>query len=244
MIDPDSVAAAGNGELVSNELQRIYYINLAKNTKRRDFMETWLSRRTIPFFRIEASHGSENPKDCVEGKQNPERCRGMSGLVKTVVGIIHNHNTSGLSLVLEDDFIVTPKLSLRGMVKRALRYVPPDWDIIRFNCWGKVPSSFDFVLRKQVTVFKTAHQRPCKAVRSSNTNSCECNFCGGTHAMLWRDASLKKLEGVWMKQPFDDIDIRLTSEKLNSYCVNLGSARAGKLVQPKDEKTDIPKMKG
>jgi hypothetical protein len=62
--------------------------------------------------------------------------------------------------------------------------------------------------------------------------------------MLWRDASLKKLATVWMTQPFDDIDLRLTSRKLNSYCFNLAAAGAGKLVQPADEKTDIPKVKG
>jgi hypothetical protein len=57
--------------------------------------------------------------------------------------------------------------------------------------------------------------------------------------MLWRDKSLPKLEEVWSKQPFSDIDCRLATDKLNSYCVNIG---IGTISAPEGEMTDIPKI--
>ena len=66
-----------------------------------------------------------------------------------------------------------------------------------------------------------------------------CEFYGGTHAMMWNQESVSKLERVWSQTPYDDIDARLVTDQLNSYCVNLG---IGYIDSPLAESTDIPKQ--
>ena len=223
-------AALATKKKSANTVQRIYYINLEKNTKRRDIMESWLSRQPIPYERINATVGSTEPGTCIERKQDPQRCRGISGLSMTELDIISNHNVSGLTLVFEDDFIPHSPEELQQNVDRSLKMVPADWDIIRWGCWDTPPDSFDHIINN--TVYRTVHQRPHDPVARP--------FCGGTHAMLWREESVSKLYDVWSQTPYDDIDCRLVTEKLNSYCVSLF---VGKLKQPEGEATDIPKNK-
>jgi len=220
------------GGAIEYYVERIYYINLLKNTKRREFMESWLSQQPIPFERINATIGSSNPEDCVIGKQSPQRCRGISGLAKTEVDIIRNHNTSGLTLVFEDDY--KAKESFDKIVERTLRLVPSDWDIIRWDCWGKIPKSFDLVVPGDHKVFRTVHQRECIPTEDS-----PCWFCGGTHAMMWREESVAKLDEVWSQKPYDAVDCRLTTKKLKSYCVNLGVGALENNLE--GENSDIPK---
>ena len=227
MLDPKVVAAQRTRE---RTVHRIYYINLSKNTERRQLMENWLSRQPIPYERISASMGRiHHPEDCVLEKQFPEQCRGISGLAKTQLDIIRNHNTSGLTLVFEDDFVA--KEPLDKLVKRTLKLVPDGWDVIRWDCWGDAPGSFPRIT--PATVFRTTHERPCNAMNEP------CEFYGGTHAMMWNQESVSKLERVWSQTPYDDIDARLVTDQLNSYCVNLG---IGYIDSPLAESTDIPKQ--
>jgi hypothetical protein len=52
-----------------------------------------------------------------------------------LVGIIDNESTTGLSIVLENDFAMNDaKKAERPQV--AFKMVPDEWDIIRFECWG------------------------------------------------------------------------------------------------------------
>ena len=223
MIDPQALAAKRTPE---QTVHRIYYINLLKNTQRRELMESWLSTQPIPFERINATIGSSDPNKCAAGKQQQDRCRGMSGLAKTELDIIRNHNTSGLTLVFEDDFIVNKPLN--EIVDRTLRMVPLDWDIIRWDCWGEPLDSFDILVPNKV--FRT--------YQNSTRKGGSGWFCGGTHAMLWREESVFKLERLWSQEPFDAIDCRLTTESLKSYCVNIG---VGSLQTVDVESSDIPK---
>ena len=243
-------------ELASMEVQRIYYINLAKNAGRREQMEAWLGNQSIPFQRVNATIGVDDPEACVEGKQAVARCRGLSGVAMSNLDIIRNHNTSGLTLIFEDDFIV--RKPLNSLVQKTLALVPADWDIIRWDCWGKIPSTFvkffdkkpthqvvraaqgpsklNVVVKTPVRVFRTAHHGPC-----NNTVNSTCEFYGGAYAMLWRGSSVQKLEKVWSQRPFEDIDGRLTTDQLNSYCVNFRGG-IGKMSYPEGERTDIPKL--
>lgn len=215
-------------ELVSRSVDRIYYINLESNKKRRALMEGWLSKQSIPFQRINATVGSSDPTVCVSGKQQPNRCRGLSGLSMTQADIIQNHDTSGLTLVFEDDFVVYRPLN--QLVNVTLAMVPPDWDIIRFDCVpnGYEEKSFRFVHTPELVVFRTI----CNYTADPN-----CYFCGGTYAMLWRHSSVHKLKKVWSRRPFEDVDCALTTPELKSYCVNIG---VGSFFHPKGEKSNIP----
>jgi hypothetical protein len=89
---------------------------------------------------------------------------------------------------------------------------------------------FDFVSypEKERMVFRTV---------CNYTADPYCYFCGGTHAMLWRHSSVHKLDKVWSRRPFDDVDCLLTTPKLKSYCVNIG---VGSFSHPKGEESNIP----
>ena len=229
MIDPKRLAEQRAHE---QTVSRIYYINLRKNAQRREVMESWLSNQPIPFERINAKVGSTDPEDCVVGKQNPDRCNGIVGLAESELDIIQNHNTSGLTLVFEDDFVMDKPLD--EIVQRTLRLVPDDWDLIRWDCWGPPLDTFDVLSTGEV--FRTY------GTNRDTTFFVVMNwFCGGTHAMLWRDKSVSKLEQLWSKLPYDDIDCRLTTidATFNSYCVNIG---IGYTQRVRGERTDIPKI--
>merc|ERR1711971_710905 len=62
-------------------------------------------------------------------------------------------------------------------------------------------------------------------------------YCGGTHAVIWRSDRLHKLRDLWMRDPVSDIDCMLTTNKLNSYCVQ------GSVVTRKEFNSTIPKMR-
>jgi hypothetical protein len=212
-----------------NRIDRIYFINLDNdinldnNRRRRAFMEGWLSNQTIPFERIPGRVG--DPSDtCVKGKTDPERCRGIAGRAKTEVSIIDSYNTTGLTLVFEDEWSAENITRLQ----ESISVVPNDWDVIRFNCWGsRIPSDFPklHVERKHELqikkVFETRHTKklPCNATKEF----CRGPFCGGTHAMVWRGGeSVQKLRKLWGEIPYNDIDCDLAAGKYNitSYCIN------------------------
>jgi hypothetical protein len=235
MLDPDAVAVEQDR---FRQIQRIYYINLSHQVDRRTAMEDWLSRQPIPYERIDARVGlfSGDVANCVVGKQSPLRCRGLSGLVLTQLDILQRYNATtamsgggGLTIVLEDDFIVTRPL--QKVVDATLAVVPADWDVIRWDCWGQVPDSFDLIVPRKPKVFRTVHRRKC------TTKKRHCWFAGGTHAMLWRPEGVAKLERLWSQTPYDDIDGLLTTATLNSYCVNMG---IGKFTNYND--SSIPKF--
>jgi hypothetical protein len=91
-------------------------------------MEGWLGNQSIPYQRVEATIGSDDPAACIRGKQHTNHCHGLSGLAMTELDIIQNYNTTGLTLVFEDDFVV--RESLVSLVNKTLAMVPTDWDII------------------------------------------------------------------------------------------------------------------
>jgi len=259
-----AAAAAASAHLVP--IDRIYYINLAKNTKRNALMQKWLDSTTInpyyPYTRVEAVVGLDN--ECPAGV-TPERCRGMAGLAKTNLGILrrnrteesaagtkvefggnsdfagNNHNSFSpeekFTLVFEDDYYVTQPL--HKALEKTLRHVPDDWDIIRWDCKGPIRSSFPVVYREEddsFVVFRAAHLNECLNPEAEQN----CLFCGSTHAMLWRHPgsdAVQKLERLWSRQPYDDIDCRLVvSPDVVGYCVNMN---LGRNEPPSDEWSDI-----
>ena len=118
-------------EEIAAPLHRIYYINLKKNKERRKQIEENLGRQSaIPVVRIEAKKGPTNDSMCVKDKQEPtQRCRGIGGLALSNIHIIDDWNTTGLTLVLEDDFVVWEPTKIQEAVNHAPSVVPPDWDM-------------------------------------------------------------------------------------------------------------------
>jgi hypothetical protein len=224
-----------------NRINRIYFTNLDTNPARRAFMEGWLSKQTIPFERIPPGEiGDPSPAICVEGKTEPNRCRGIAGIAKSDISIIDSYDTTGLSLVFEDDHYAENITRLQ----ESISVVPDDWDIIRFNCWGDIPSDFPFLHVKpgnelQIEkVFETRHnkeQPPCDGASET------CWYCGGTHAMLWRGSRVQKLRKIWSRKPYAEVDCLLTDQNnLTSYCINFPDGQQIIHKKIKGEITNIP----
>jgi hypothetical protein len=177
-------------------------------------MEFWLQHQPIPYQRINATVG--DPKGCVRNHNTPNRCRGISGIVKTLTGIIDNENTTGVSLVLEDDmFPLDIDLS---RLEEAIKYVPNDWDLIRFDCWDGMLHSAGWLNLFTIDVNKL-RKKTCK----NDLENCKISFCGGAFAMLWRGTSVEKLKTMWNAKPIDDADCRIGKTlSVQSYCLNIG----------------------
>ena len=204
-------------------IDRIYYINLDHRHIRRGIMESWLSQQDIPYQRVAGQDG--RPDICIPNKEGP-RCVGISGLAQTNVFIMDHLETEGITLVVEDDFVIRDMKKLLASVQ----LVPPDWDVLRWDCWDKPLPHFP--LHPFSFQLAPVHPRMC-------TNNTNCWFCGGTHVVMWKGGkSLEKLRRLWSTPPLDGIDCMLTDPSIKTYCIQIG---VGEYHFPVLEPTDIPK---
>jgi hypothetical protein len=208
----------------ASPIDRIYYINMEKNVLRRQLMESWLQNQPTPYKRIKALIGLPSD-ECKGDKGTTKNCRGIVGLLHSLVSIIDNENTTGLSLVVEDDYALADPGHRR--LQEALKMIPDDWDLIRFDCWGetkgvKLREINQFVFDPLILGYKGKGARW---------------FCGGTHSMLWKGTSVHKLKEMWSKVPSGEADCQISyTPSVKSYCVNIG---LGDLYQIESEKSDI-----
>lgn len=216
-------------------LDHVYYINLAESKDRRSWMEKWLRASNIPYERVEASAGPlmESPdKRCSGRKSAPKRCRGIIGLRDSNFYIMDHLNTSGSTLVLEDDHWVNFSLIPLSVAK-----VPADWDIIRFDCWGAREEWGDVF-----QIFRNEEGQVEIRSRGKTFFTEENWYCGGTHAMLWRGDAIPKLRTVWGVLPANGIDCCLSTDQLRSYCVRGPGSKTGTLTfRNKNFTTTFPK---
>lgn len=221
-----------------NGIQRLYYINLDKNIARREQMESHLIqvKPPLPYQRFAALRATATPSLCRPRLQDTAYCAGVAGLVQSVLTLMGTENMTGISLVLEDDFIIGHNLTI---IQEAIDLVPPDWDIIRLLGKPKFPSP-----KAQAEAAIMANQVPNAWGWELYHSAGRDVPCGGTHAMVWRYSSLPKLHRVWSRQPYDHIDCRIRDTSLISYVLGrVGDPRyssLGKLQPPELERSDIP----
>ena len=234
------------------KFDRIYYINLPNAKQRKEFTESWLSLQSnftgIPYQRVEAQRGIPGSTCVTEKNISASRCIGISGLSQTVINIIDNYNTSGLTFIMEDDYLIYNFSRLEESVS-LVEKIDPNWDVIRWDCNGDIPSSFTWIYEKSnLPVVRANAYKPnsTQLIKCQETKRKVCWMCGGTYAMLWngrrkhgRDAnSLDKLKHIWNQRPYQDIDCRLVhSPNINGYCIQLN---AGQFHHPTGEESSIP----
>ena len=205
-------------------VDRIYYINMDHRTDKRDWMESWLEpfskKYSVPYYRISGKSGDTN--DCPSHLRDVA-CIGMTGLLYSNWDIMDNHNTTGITIVLEDDYVIQdyPKLL------KSLAMTPDDWDVIRFDLWhhpyGKFPHFQMGELGYGVqTVAPPEGQY----------------YCGGTHLTVWRGDKVDTLRKHWDAHPRFPIDCRLAADNITSYALMTG-------VGGRDQSrgSDIPKLR-
>lgn len=198
------------------KIDRVYYINLATSVRRRIEMERWLTKSNTSYVRVEAvSPPLRHSPDlrCETSRQESHRCRGIIGLRDSNFYIMDHLNTSGLTLVLEDDI----ELNI-SRLPELVRRVPDDWDVIRFYC-KRYSNASRVVFR---TRFSKRHLY---------------RHCSGTHAVLWREGRISKLRRVWNHHPMIGIDCLLSTDELVAYCVQDIDVRF------KHYRSSIPKWK-
>jgi hypothetical protein len=208
---------------VITRVDRIYYINMGHRPRKRAIMESWLSKQPIPHHRVRGQKGETD--SCISRKQGP-RCLGISGLTETALNIVDNLNTMGFTLVVEDDFVIRDMKKLLA----SIHLVPPDWDILRWDCWDQPLPHF----KRYPYSFEVGpvNEQVCQGIS-------RCWYCGGTHVALWKGgASLEKLRRIWGTLPYDGIDCRLSDPSIKSYCIQVG---VGEFHTPVTERSDIPK---
>jgi hypothetical protein len=210
-------------------IDHIYYINMDKRTDKRDFMESWLkpfsTQYSIPYQRISARTGFQNQCRGVSSRDK-KRCLAGKGLLNSNLRIMNKFNTTGYTLVLEDDYQITNYNRLLNFVKK----VPEDWDIIRFDCWTDTQSLDP---EDEFPLFEFGY----RTITPPNGT----HFCGGTHAALWRSDRLPTLRKIWKfpKAPYLDIDCLLSDSDIHSYCVQ---ANVGNLVKSLTSDIGRPKI--
>ncbi|GFH55114.1 hypothetical protein CTEN210_11590 [Chaetoceros tenuissimus] len=203
-------------------IDRIYYINMDHRTDKREFMESWLEpfskKYSVPYQRISGKTGDTG--DCSQGVRD-EACIGLTGLLYSNWDIMDNYNTTGITLVLEDDYEIRNYNKLLKSIEKA----PSDWDVLRFDSWQQPRVSFPrFYMRGLGSGFRTSSPR-------------NGYFCGGTHITVWRGDKVEKLQNHWDMHPRLPIDCALANDNITSYFL---MTRVGKLDRSRG--SDVPKL--
>ena len=211
-------------------LDRIYYINLDSREDKKEFMESWLEpfseQYSIPYQRVVAKSWDDSCNNILDDEEAMKRCRAVMGLRNSNLHIMDNYNTTGYTLVLEDDFEIKNYTRLLDGVRK----VPNDWDVIRFDCkrGKKKEGDMGGIRRKWFPQYDFGFRTAGKV-----------SFCGGTHATLWRSDRLHTLRKTWEypKRRYRGIDCLLTDYEIKSYCVQ---SQIGRLHKHSFT-SDIPK---
>ncbi|GFH47179.1 predicted protein [Chaetoceros tenuissimus] len=205
-------------------VDRIYYINMDHRTDKRDWMESWLEpfskKYSVPYYRISGKSGDTN--DCLPHVRDAA-CIGMTGLLYSNWDIMDNHNTTGITIVLEDDYVIQdyPKLL------KSLAMTPDDWDVIRFDLWHHPYGHFPHFQMGELGYGVQTVAPPEGGY-----------YCGGTHLTVWRGDKVDVLRKHWDAHPRSPIDCRLAADNITSYALMTG-------VGGRDESrgSDVPKLR-
>lgn len=177
-------------------LDRILYVNLAKNRLRRQFMESWLSRQSIPYQRVNGMSIDVEAEACAFNKSK-EVCRGIVGYLATLLNVLDTMTDSqqvGNTMILEDDML--PSDSTLYRLVQAMKIVPSDWELVRFDCWGM--QVFDFQWANPFVADTSSYKiKGCE----NNATACRKTFCGGGHSMVFSTRGIQKLKLMWSTKP-------------------------------------------
>jgi hypothetical protein len=214
-------------------IDRIYYVNWDSYTERRKTMGIWLKKQPIPYKRIRAvGPANERLYPCIPEitkNSRSNRCWETVAHVLSNIQIMAKYNKTGLSLVLADDFVVE---NMTRLIQSLEQLVLSNFDVVRWNCCARPHPDFP---RINSHVFRTGPQQEAQEKNATTTklpssyyygkNDHDYTYgddqwCGGFCAMIWRDSSVHKLCELWSEKPYADIDCRLTTRKIKSYCVN------------------------
>jgi GR25 family glycosyltransferase involved in LPS biosynthesis len=157
--------------------------------------------------------------------KRPEDASGRVGCLASHVDLLKQIRASGrpreVYLIAEDDHIVAA--DFRDRLPEVLAYLPKDWDTVRFDCWeDKSTSHLKRLPQVRPKLFLAAIPG-CDRPDGRKWKG-ECEYCGGTAAMLVPYEKISKLIRLWSGDEVDlyDADCMLTRPDFRNYCLNWG----------------------
>jgi hypothetical protein len=240
-----------------------WYINLDDFTGRRDVMEAAYRKTAMRYMRFPAvrpSQGALLPGgqwNMLYERFHPQRKpdlfdNQLSGKIRGEVGCIASHlqllrhiKVTGrpheVYLLAEDDYV--PAVDFKAKLPTVLQSLPPDWDTLRFDCWEGVNQLLTKLPQVKPGLYLNAIMG-CQAEASQPlTGRPECQFCGGTHAVLVPYEKVDKLLALWSgeKGPLFPLDCMMTRPDFKNYCLQWNLFRP---VEDLRKATSIPKTRG
>jgi GR25 family glycosyltransferase involved in LPS biosynthesis len=221
-----------------------WYINLDQFTQRRNAMEEVYRRSGLRYQRFpavrptsaslkangtwsglyNAYHDSRKPD--LHDPHLVARIRGEIGCIASHLVLLRHIRKTGrpgeVYMIAEDDYVPAPDFTAR--LPTALALVPPDWDVIRLDCW-ELDHGAKLHRMPEVEAGVRKNSIPgCSAKDSEPTGRKDCYFCGGTHAVLVPYEKVGKLIALWTgeKGPLFPMDCMLNRPDFNNYCIQWG----------------------
>jgi len=260
-------SAAANASAPNFRLGSAWYINLDDWTGRRAEMETAYRRTGLRYMRFPAVRptlGSLDPGgqwntlyEHFQAQRKPElydpvmagKIRGEIGCIASHLQLLKHIKATGRAgevyLLAEDDY--APTADFKTKLPTVLQHLPPDWDTVRFDCWeGTGPSGFIQRLDRFPQVKQGLYLNNVQGCSTEDarpiTGRPECQFCGGTHAVLVSYEKIDKMMQLWsgVKGPLFALDCMLTRPDFKNYCLQWGLFNP---VPHLKTKTSIPKAR-
>jgi len=238
-----------------------WYINLDQFKQRRVEMENVYRRSGLRYQRFPAvrpttkslkNNGTwaslyneyhESRKSDLHDPHLVARIRGEIGCIASHLVLLRHIKKTGrpgeVYMIAEDDYVPAPDFAAR--LPTALALLPPDWDVLRLDCWELAGKGAPLARLPEVEAGLRLNAIPgCSAKDAEPTGKKQCYFCGGTHAVLVPYEKVPKLIALWTgeKGPLFPMDCMLNRPDFKNYCLQWGLFKP---VQHVVEKGAIPK---
>jgi hypothetical protein len=239
-----------------------WYINLDDFKGRRDAMEVSYRNTAMRYMRFPAVRPTR--QSLLPGGQwnslyehfHPVRKPDLwdpmlAGKIRGEIGCIASHlellkhikNTGRpgeVYLLAEDDY--APAVDFKAKLPTVLQHLPPDWDSLRFDCWEGVNQLLSKLPQVKPGLYLNSIMGCSAADGQPITGRPECQFCGGTHAVLVPYEKVDKMVGLWSGDngPLYPLDCMMTRPDFKNYCLQWN------LFEPVDhlrKTTSIPKTR-
>jgi len=172
------------------------------------------------------------------------KIRGEIGCIASHLDLLRHIKNTGrpgeVYLLAEDDY--APAVDFKAKLPTVLQHLPPDWDSLRFDCWEGVNQLLSKLPQVKPGLYLNSIMGCSASDGQPITGRPECQFCGGTHAVLVPYEKVDKMMGLWSGHdgPLFPLDCMMTRPDFRNYCLQWN------LFEPVDhlrKTTSIPKTR-
>jgi hypothetical protein len=239
-----------------------WYINLGDFNGRRDAMEVAYRATAMRYMRFPAvrptrqsllpggewnslyEHFHPVRKPDLWDPMLAGKIRGEIGCIASHLELLRHIKNTGrpgeVYLLAEDDY--APAVDFKAKLPTVLQNLPPDWDSLRFDCWEGVNQLLSKLPQVKPGLFLNSIIGCSASDGQPITGRPECQFCGGTHAVLVPYEKVERMMSLWNGDngPLFPLDCMMTRPDFKNYCLQWN------LFEPVDhlrKTTSIPKTR-